>query len=59
MRGLLLQLLSGKFFSYLILSLYALRCGSYLFTKHWGPATYWICAFGITLSAEFFIKRWP
>jgi hypothetical protein len=52
-------LLDGKAFTYCILTLYALRCLSYAAGGHWGRAGYWICAFGITVSAEFLITRWP
>lgn len=53
------DLLHGKLFTYAILSLYALRAGSYGFGHHWGPMTYWVCAFGITVAAEFLILRFP
>jgi hypothetical protein len=42
-------LLEGKAFTYVILALYALRCSSYVLGKHYGPAAYWLCAFGITI----------
>ncbi len=53
------EFLESKVFTYCILTLYALRCGSYFFTKHYGPGSYWLFAFGITVSAEFLIKRFP
>lgn len=46
-------------FTYIILGLYSLRCLSYLPGAHWGKAAYWVCAFGITASAEFLIGRYP
>lgn len=55
----LTQFLAGKTFTYIILTLYGLRCVSYASTKHCGPAAYWLCAFGITVSAEFLMRRWP
>lgn len=51
--------LSGKGFTYLILGLYSARSLSYAAAKSWGPALYWLCALGITVSAEFLIKRYP
>ena len=53
------DLLNGKFFTFLILSLYALRAGSYFVTGHIGPGAYWTCAAGITVAAEFLIPRFP
>lgn len=55
----LLAFLGGKGFTYVILCLYAARCLSYAVTKHYGPAGYWLCAFGITVCAEFLMRRWP
>ena len=55
----LVELLGGKGFTYVILALYAARCVTYAATKHYGPAGYWLCAFGITVSAEFLVRRWP
>lgn len=55
----LMTFLESRFFTYVILSLYGMRCLSYLVTKHYGPASYWICAFGITVSAEILIKKFP
>lgn len=55
----MLTLLSGKFFTYLIMSLYAIRCGSYMWTGHYGPGAYWASALCITISAEFLMARWP
>lgn len=55
----MLELLQGKAFTYAILGLYALRAGSYFSGAHWGPASYWCCAFGITIAAEFLIPRFP
>jgi len=55
----LAEFAGGRGFTYVILSLYALRCVSYAATKHYGPAAYWLCAFGITISAEFLIRRFP
>lgn len=54
-----LHLLESKGFTYVILTLYGLRCSSYLVTKHYGNAAYWFFAFGITVSAEFLMRRWP
>lgn len=51
--------LDGKAFTYAILALYALRCGSYAVTSNWPRALYWLCAIGITVSAEFLIARRP
>lgn len=51
--------LEGRTFTYTILSLYGLRCLSYFVTKHYGPASYWLFAFGITVSAEILIKKFP
>lgn len=51
--------LEGPAFSLAILSLYALRCVTYLTGGHLGRAAYWLSAFLITLSVEFLIKRWP
>lgn len=53
------RFLDGPWFTYAILSLYALRCLSYAAGAHWGRAGYWLCAAGITVSAEFLIRRWP
>ncbi len=53
------SILEGKAFTWAILSLYGLRCLSYATTSHWGRAAYWLCAAGITVSAEFLISRWP
>lgn len=53
------ELLTGKAFTYVILFMYAMRAGTYMASNHWGPASYWICALGITISAEFLIPRWP
>lgn len=53
------ELLHGKAFTYVILALYAIRCVSYLHGRHYGPAMYWLCALGITVSAEFLVKRFP
>lgn len=53
------ELLNGKLFTYAILTLYALRGGTYLLGQHYGPAAYWACAFGITVAAEFLIPRFP
>ena len=55
----MIRLLTGPGFTYLIISLYALRCVTYAIGGHWGRAAYWVCALGITVSAEFLIKRWP
>jgi hypothetical protein len=55
----LYELMEGRTFTYTILSLYALRCLSYVITKHYGPAAYWFFAFGITVSAEILIKKFP
>jgi len=55
----MMELLTGKLFTYVILSLYALRAGTYAWGGHWGPMSYWVCAFGITVAAEFLILRWP
>jgi len=51
--------LGGRAFTWAILSLYTLRCGSYALTGHYARALYWLCALGITVSAEFLIARWP
>jgi hypothetical protein len=51
--------LDGPAFTWAILTLYALRCVSYAFGGHWGRAAYWLCAAGITVSAEFLMRRWP
>ena len=56
---LLMEFAGGRGFTFAILALYSLRCLSYAATKHYGPAAYWLCAFGITVSAEFLIRRWP
>ena len=53
------ELFLGKGFTYIILSLYGLRAASYAFGHHWGPMSYWVCAFGITVSAEFLITKFP
>lgn len=53
------ELLQSKAFTFLILTLYALRASSYFVGKHYGPGAYWCCAFGITIAAEFLIPRWP
>lgn len=55
----MIEFLSGKFFTYIIMSLYAIRSGTYASGGHWGPAGYWLSALFITISAEFLIKRWP
>ncbi len=55
----MLELLHGKAFTFLILFLYFLRAASYVHGGHYGPAAYWVCAFGITVSAEFLIARFP
>jgi hypothetical protein len=52
-------LLTGKGFTYLILGLYLARCLSYCWGGSYGRALYWLCAIGITVSAEFLIARWP
>lgn len=54
-----LAFLEGPAFTYVILALYAARCLSYAGGGHYGRVCYWLCAFGITLSAEFLITRWP
>jgi hypothetical protein len=59
MRDLIFRFCEGKTFTFMILGLYGLRCSSYLATKHYGPASYWLCAFGITVSAEFLMRRFP
>ncbi len=59
MKEALLSLLEGRAFTYVILTLYALRCLSYVFTKHYGSASYWLCALGITVSAAFLMRRFP
>jgi hypothetical protein len=51
--------MEGRVFTYSILLLYGLRCLSYVLTKHYGPAAYWLFAFGITVSAEVLIKKFP
>lgn len=51
--------MESRAFTYTILSLYGLRCLSYFITKHYGPASYWLFAFGITVSAEILIKKFP
>lgn len=51
--------MEGRGFTYVILGLYTLRCLSYAYGGHWGRAAYWLCAMGITVSAEFLIVRWP
>lgn len=53
------SLIESRAFTYAILALYGLRCSSYVFTKHYGPASYWFFAFGITVSAEILIKKFP
>lgn len=53
------RFLDGPAFTYAILALYALRCGSYAFSSHWGRAGYWVGAMWITLSAEFLVRKWP
>ena len=55
----MIDLIHGKAFTYVILCLYAVRALSYLHGRHLGPAAYWVCAFGITVSAEFLIARFP
>jgi hypothetical protein len=55
----LMAFLGGKGFTYVILTLYGMRALSYLVTRHYGPAVYWVCAFGITVAAEFLVRRWP
>ncbi len=53
------ELLTGKAFTYVILSLYMLRAATYFIGHNWGPAVYWVCALGITIAAEFLIPKWP
>lgn len=55
----MIRFFDGPGFTYAILSLYSLRCVSYALGQHWGRAGYWLCAAGITVSAEFLIRRWP
>lgn len=55
----MIELIHGKFFTYLILGLYLIRATTYLHGRHFGPASYWLCAMGITISAEFLISRYP
>jgi hypothetical protein len=49
--------LAGKGFTYAILGLYALRAGGYAVGGDWARVMYWLCAMGITVSAEFLIDR--
>jgi len=51
--------MGGRAFTFVILACYALRCASYAWTGHYGPAMYWASAMAITVSAEFLIPRWP
>lgn len=53
------QWVEGPAFTYCIMALYILRCLSYASGEHYGRAAYWLCALGITISAEFLITRWP
>lgn len=55
----MIHLLEGKFFTYAILVLYALRAVGYASGGRWGPMGYWLSAMCITISAEFLISRWP
>lgn len=55
----MIELLSGKAFTYVIMSLYGVRSATYAIGGHYGPAAYWLSALFITISAEFLIKRWP
>lgn len=54
-----MKIFEGPLFTYAILSLYTLRCLSYAYGSHWGKMSYWVCAIGITISAEFLIGRFP
>lgn len=49
--------LHGKGFTWTILTLYGLRCLTYLSDANWGRALYWAAAIAITVAAEFLIKR--
>ncbi len=55
----MIRFIEGPFFTYTIMALYVLRCVTYAYGSHWGRASYWLCALGITISAEFLMKRWP
>ena len=48
-------ILAGKAFSYAIMSLYLMRAGGYAVGGDWPRVMYWLCALGITVSAEFLI----
>lgn len=49
--------LAGKGFTYTILALYALRAMGYAVGADWPRVVYWLCAMGITVSAEFLITK--
>lgn len=51
--------ITGPGFTWVILACYGLRLGSHLWGQHWGRASYWFFAIGITISAEFLMRRWP
>jgi hypothetical protein len=55
----MMTLFTGKGFTYVIMALYAARCVSYVAGGHYGRACYWLCALGITISAEFLMTKWP
>lgn len=55
----IIEILQGNLLTYIILVLFALRAITYAWTSSWGYMIYWLCAFGITVSAEFLIVRWP
>ena len=49
--------LAGKGFTYAILALYTLRAASYGWSGNWSRLMYWVCALGITVSAEFLVGK--
>lgn len=55
----MIAFLSGKAFTYVIMSLYAIRSTTYALGGHYGSACYWLSALFITISAEFLIKKFP
>lgn len=51
--------MNGRGWTYAILALYTARCITYACGAHWGRVAYWLCAAGITISAEFLVTRFP
>lgn len=50
-------ILDPKFFSYIIMTLYALNCLRWLYERDMGQVIYWGAAFAITYSVNFMIGK--